>query len=89
MLRRAVAHLETSQLDRDDIVVQLLHGPLLADGSFDQRHLNVVAMLPSNDGTFQADFTPDRAGRWGATARAMPTHPHLMGRFDTGHVALG
>jgi hypothetical protein len=32
---------------------------------------------------------PDRAGRWGIAARAMPTHPHLTGPFDTGLVTVG
>jgi hypothetical protein len=32
---------------------------------------------------------PDRAGRWGVAARAMPTHAYLRGPFDTGLVTVG
>jgi hypothetical protein len=69
--------------------VQLLHGPLLADGSFDENRLSVLPMVAGDDGLFRATFTPDRAGRWGYAARAIPTHPDLRGPFDTGLVTIG
>ncbi|MGE5211823.1 MAG: alpha-glucan family phosphorylase, partial [Acidobacteriota bacterium] len=81
--------LEAGSLDRSEIVVQLLHGPLLADGSFDEALLRVVPMTADHDGRFRTSFTPDRAGRWGVAARAMPTHPSLRGPFDTGLVTVG
>ncbi len=87
--REVVVELDPGELDSDEIVVQLLHGPVLADGSFDETLLNVVAMTAGGDGRFRTEFAPDRAGRWGTAARAMPTHPHLRGRFDTGLVAIG
>ena len=84
-----VVELEAGSLDRSEIVVQLLHGQLLADGSFDEAHLRVVPMTADDDGRFRTSFTPDRAGRWGVAARAMPTHPSLHGPFDTGLVTVG
>ena len=84
-----VVELHPGPLDRDEIVVQLLHGPLLADGSFDEAALEVVPISADDDGRFRSSFAPDRAGRWGLAARAMPTHPALRGPFDTGLVALG
>ncbi len=84
-----VVELHPGPLDRDEIVVQLLHGPLLADGSFDETALEVVPISADDDGRFRTSFAPDRAGRWGLAARAMPTHPALRGPFDTGLVALG
>jgi starch phosphorylase len=84
-----VVELDPGTLGHDEIVVQLLHGPLLADGSFDEDLLEVVSTTAGDDGRFHVDFAPDRAGRWGVAARAMPTHPHLRGPFDTGLVTVG
>ncbi len=84
-----VAELDPGALERVAIVVQLLHGPLLADGTFDESLLNVLPMAGDADGRFRVSFTPDRAGRWGVAARAMPTHPLLRGPFDTGLVTNG
>jgi starch phosphorylase len=85
----SAAELDSAGLERDSIIVQLLHGPLLADGSFDEAKLSVLPMTQGDDGRFRASFVPDRAGRWGIAARAMPTHPNLRGPFDTGLVTLG
>ncbi len=87
--RDIVADLDPGTLDPEAIIVQLLHGPLHADGSFDETLLEIVPMARLDDGRFQASFVPDRAGRWGVAARAMPTHPHLRGPFDTGLVTIG
>jgi len=73
----------------DELAIQVVHGPLLPDGSFDQRHLHVVPMTIGTDGRFHAAFAPDQAGRWGVTVRAMPSHPQLSGPYDTGLVATG
>ena len=87
--RLVVAELEPGTLGLDEIAVQLVHGPLLADGSFDEQRMSVVAMTAGDDGRFQATFSPDRAGRWGVAARALPTHPHTTSLFDTGLVTVG
>jgi glycogen phosphorylase len=86
--RHLVAELQSGTLDRDEIVVQLLHGPLLADRSFDEHALAVMPMSLGDDGRYHAEFVADRAGRWGVSVRALPTHHHLAGPFDTGLVAL-
>jgi glycogen phosphorylase len=87
--RVAEVDLDPGTLDPDEIVVQLLHGPLSIDGSFDEGGLTIVPMTVGDDGRFRATFVPDRAGRWGVAARAMPTHPYLTGPFDTGLVTIG
>ncbi len=84
-----VVELDTGALEREAVVVQLLHGPLLADGSFDEALLSVLPMVADADGRYRTSFAPDRAGRWGVAARAMPTHPYLRGPFDTGLVTIG
>jgi starch phosphorylase len=88
--RRDIAvELQSGPLDRSEITVQLLHGPLLADGSFDQAALAVVPMTADAEGRFRTSFTPDRAGQWGLAARAVPSHPLLRSPFETGLVAIG
>jgi hypothetical protein len=84
-----VVELDTGALEREAVVVQLLHGPLLADGSFDEALLSALPMVADADGRYRTSFAPDRAGRWGVAARAMPTHPYLRGPFDTGLVTIG
>lgn len=86
--RHLVAELDPATLDRDEVVVQLLHGPLLADGNFDEHALAVMPMSAGDDGRYHAEFVADRAGHWGVAVRALPTHHHLAGPFDTGLVAL-
>ncbi len=85
--RAAVVELDPGSLGTDDIVVQLLHGPLSHDGSFDDASLQVLAMTAGDDGRFRAGFAPDRAGRWGVAARALPLHPNL--HSPLGLVTLG
>jgi starch phosphorylase len=86
--RELVVELDPGMLRHDEIVVQLLHGPLLADRTFDEQALTAVPMSLGNDGRYHAAFVADRAGHWGVSARALPTHHHLAGPFDTGFVAL-
>jgi starch phosphorylase len=87
--RNVVAELECGSLSADDVTVQLLHGPLLGDGSFDEAELHVMAMSAGDDDRFHGSFAPDRAGRWGVAARALPSHPNQRGLFDTGLITIG
>jgi starch phosphorylase len=85
--RNAVVELDPGSLGAAEIIVQLLHGPLLHDGSFDESSLQVQIMSADDDGRFRAGFVPDRAGNWGVAARALPTHPNL--RSPLGLVTVG
>ena len=84
--RTATATLDPGMLDTDDIVVQVVHGPLTIDGSFDEDLMSVVPMVARADGRYEASFSPDRAGRWGVSVRALPSHRHLTSVYDTGLV---
>lgn len=85
--RTATAILDPGTLRADDIVVQVVHGPLTIDGSFDEDLMSVVPMVAQPDGRYEASFSPDRAGRWGVSVRALPSHQHLTSVYDTGLVA--
>jgi starch phosphorylase len=88
-VRHVVAELDSGDLDSGDLAVQLVHGPLLGDGSFDEAELEMVPMVVGDDHRYRASFTPDRAGRWGVAARVLPSHPHQRSLFDTGLIAIG
>ncbi|HSL74583.1 MAG TPA: alpha-glucan family phosphorylase [Ilumatobacteraceae bacterium] len=84
--RRVVAHVEPGSLGFDEVRVQLVHGPVLADGSFDEHRVGVCDMTAGEDGRFAATFVPDEAGRWGVTVRVLPNHPALADPASTGLV---
>jgi starch phosphorylase len=86
--REVVAHVDAGSLSPTDLNIQAVHGPVNADGSFDEDRLAVIDMTPSGDGQFTATFTPEQSGRWGVSVRALPTHPLLTGPFDAGLVAV-
>jgi starch phosphorylase len=85
--RRVSAHVDPGALDVGEIRVQLVHGPVTADGSFDEQRLSVVDMTREDAGRFTTTFVPSDGGRWGVTVRAMPTHPALSSPSGTGLVA--
>ncbi len=87
--RRAEVQVHAGQLSFDELVVQVIHGPLRADGSFDERELRSVDMRHDGEGRYSGSFVADGAGPWGATARVLPVHPGLATIFDTGLVATG
>jgi starch phosphorylase len=84
--RHVVAHVEPGSLSLDELSVQVVHGPLAADGSFDEHRMTVIDMHPDRDGRFAATFVPEQAGRWGVAVRAMPSHRDLTNPSDPGLV---
>ena len=86
--RRVVAHVDPGPLTEGELSVQVVHGPVSVDGSFDEQLMTVVDMTAEGDGRYTASFTPGQAGRWGVTVRARPTHPLLTNLSDTGLVAI-
>ena len=86
--RDIVAELDPGELDAGELTVQCVHGPLLADGTFDETHLT-VELLQRNGNTWSGSIEPQGAGPWGVTVRALPTHPGLSSVYDTGLVASG
>jgi starch phosphorylase len=87
--RRAEVVVDPGSLSFDELVVQVIHGPLRSDGTFDEHELRSVDLAHEGNGRFTGTFVADGAGPWGSTARAMPTHPGLASIFDTGLVASG
>jgi len=88
--RIVLARIDAGKLRGDELVVQVLHGPLRPDGSFDEERTEAVTLEPTDEaGVFAGAFQPADAGPWGASARALPTHRALPSIFDTGLVTYG
>jgi glycogen phosphorylase len=86
------AVVELGDLSRDDVAVQLVHGPV---GPSDELAMaSVSTMEPaSGDGEgggqfrFRGGFTCEQAGRYGYTVRVVPSHPDLAHPSDLGCIA--
>ncbi len=88
--RHVRVRVDSGKLRMDELVVQVMHGPLRPDGSFDESQTEAVTLTPTDTpGVFAGSFMPAAAGPWGMSARALPTHRALPGIFDTGLVAFG
>ncbi len=73
-------------LSPDDVVVEVVHGPLGHDGEF-RRELATVELQPAGNGEYTGEVVVGVAGSYGVTARMIPAHPDLADRFDLGRVA--
>ncbi|HYN35320.1 MAG TPA: alpha-glucan family phosphorylase, partial [Ilumatobacteraceae bacterium] len=71
--RRVVAHVDPGTLNVDELEVQVVHGPVTADGKFDETRLKVIDMTAEGEDRFTTSFVPGEAGRWGVVVRALPT----------------
>jgi len=87
--RSVVAVVDPGELQAEELVVQVVHGAIGADGEFDESSLSVTPMVAAGEGRYTATITADRSGNWGLAVRALPVHPLLTGPFDTGLVATG
>jgi starch phosphorylase len=87
--RHLRATVDPGELRFDELLVEIVHGPLNASGSLDGTRMHRVPMNHVGAGSFSGEFTPDGAGPWGAAVRVLPTHPALSSPFEPGLVALG
>jgi starch phosphorylase len=87
--RTITATVDPGKLRPDEIVVQVVHGPLDASGVIDDARSEATPMVPTGAGRFAATFTPVGAGPWGVAVRAMPTHAGLSSIAETGLIAVG
>ena len=87
--RTVEARVDPGRMRADEILMQVVHGPLRSDGDFDERRLEVVEMKPSDGAVRTASFCPSGSGRWGVTVRAVPVHRALSSPYDTGLVVSG
>jgi starch phosphorylase len=88
--RRADAVVALGALTPIDVQVQLLHGPA---GQGDELTAPTIeTMTQAGEGEdghlhYTGRFTCDSTGRYGATVRIVPSHPHLVHAVELGRVA--
>jgi glycogen phosphorylase len=88
MARKIAATIDPGKLRLDEIVVQVVHGPIDPSGAIDDARSESVPMTGTDDGQFLGEFTPTGAGPWGVVVRAMPTHLGLSSVYETGLITL-
>ncbi len=87
--RTVTARVDPGELGADELLVQLLHGPLDSQGDFVTAAIEALDMEAVGDGVYRASFEPDSAGAWGVTVRTIPVHPAQVSPYDTGLVTSG
>lgn len=84
--RHAEVSVDLGGLSPDDVVVQLLHGPIDSEGTLlDGAQL---AVLNRNaDNIWSGDYVVGRSGAYGLTARVLPHNALLVNPFELGCIA--
>jgi len=83
--RMVTATVELGELAGSDVQVQLLHGPVAADGQLISA--TTVVMHPVDDNNYAGTLTCSNAGRYGYTVRIVPCHPDLGSFAELGCVS--
>ncbi len=77
------------KLGRDDVCVQLLHGPVRADGTLER--VEILQLEPDGETggghVFGGAFTCTESGEYGFAVRVVPANDDLLSWADTGLVA--
>ena len=77
-------------LTASDVTVQVVHGPLDADGGFSSSTTAPLerAEQPA-DGSLRyiGTYVPTAAGMYGCTVRVLPNHPDLTTPMELGRIA--
>ncbi|MEA2460606.1 MAG: glycogen phosphorylase, partial [Actinomycetota bacterium] len=83
------ATVRTGELSTDDILVQLAHGPVGANGELVQPSMGEMIATHCADGTctYEGSFDATSPGLYGFAVRVLPSHPSLSSQMDLGLVA--
>jgi starch phosphorylase len=84
--RRVEVRTDLAGLTEEDVLVQVVHGPLGADGEL-LPHPVTTELTARGEGRYEGDIGVDVAGSYGVTARIIPVHPDLASPFDLGIIA--
>jgi starch phosphorylase len=87
--RRSVsARIDLGALKLADVAVEVVHGPLDADGSFVHPIAEPLAHTASTDGreVFTGTYQPQSAGVYGCTVRVIPHHADLATPMELGRI---
>jgi glycogen phosphorylase len=71
-----------------DVIVEVVHGPLDADGAFLTEAASALTASEHRDGSvvYTGGYRPTTAGNYGCTVRVVPTHADLANRVELGRI---
>ena len=84
--RQVRAAVELAGLTTTDVAVQVVHGPIDLQGNLLQD-ADKFDLRRGEDGNWFGEYTVERPGAYGLTARVLPTHPLLANPFEVGCIA--
>ncbi|HEY5875523.1 MAG TPA: alpha-glucan family phosphorylase [Ilumatobacteraceae bacterium] len=77
-------------LTPSDVTVQVVHGPVDADGAFSSSTtapLERAEQLADGSLRYAGSYVPTAAGMYGCTVRVLPNHPDLTTPMELGRIA--
>jgi len=82
------ATISLGSLTVDDVAVEVVHGPIDADGAFVHPSAEPLAFAEAPDGIaiYRGGYTPTVAGRYGVTVRVIPHHADLATPMELGSI---
>jgi starch phosphorylase len=87
--KKVEATVDLGSLDRDDVEVQLLHGPVGSNEELERASVLPMELVGLDEGAYRyaGSFVCERAGRYGFTVRVVPSHPDLTTFAELGCVS--
>ncbi|MGH2693534.1 MAG: alpha-glucan family phosphorylase [Actinomycetota bacterium] len=89
--RNVAATVRLGPLSTDDVVVQLAHGRVGANGELTNASVVEMEAEGCEDGicVYRGEFTTEEAGLYGFAVRVVPSHPDLIDNMEMGLVTWG
>ncbi len=86
--RSISATIALGPLSIDDVMVEVVHGPIDADGGFAHPTSEPLAFGEAFDGSavYRGSYRPTAAGRYGCTVRVLPHHADLATPVELGRI---
>jgi starch phosphorylase len=75
---------ELGDLSAEDVKMELLHGPVSADGELHPNRTERVELEAAPDGGWEGSFSCTASGEYGLAVRMVPHHPDLLADYDLG-----
>ncbi len=86
--RPIVATIDLGALSVEDVAVEIVHGPIDADGNF--VHPRAEPLRHTDGGAraavYRSSYRPAVAGRYGCSVRVLPHHPDLASPMELGRI---
>ena len=86
--RPITATIALGPLSVEDITVEVVHGPIDADGNFAHPAAERLTFTEGGDGSavYRGSYRPNVAGRYGVSVRVLPHHAELATPMELGRI---